>query len=95
MNIQKPLIIEAEVRKVKKGRGAVRDFAIAYPTEKGATSAFPTTLSISFSFEDWHDDNEPKVGQIVMLTDIHKFAQGWRSRNATPVVATDNQEGQD
>lgn len=50
-------------------------------------SALPTEATVTFSISEYEGDHVPRPGQIVLLSDIEKFAKGWRARSVKPVRA--------
>ncbi len=43
--------------------------------------------TVTFSLSEWSGRHGPKRGQVVILSDIEKFKDGWRARSASPVCA--------
>lgn len=76
--------VEAVVSAVK-GEGNDR-FAVAYPTHDSSLISAGTT--ITFSLSEWEGGHEPRRGQVVILTEVEKFAKGWRARRARPIRLT-------
>jgi hypothetical protein len=67
--------IEASVAKVVEGK---KPYAVTYPES--------ANTSITFSLAAWLDEVPPQVGQIVILTGVRKFREGWRARSGRPVL---------
>lgn len=67
-----------------KGR---TEFVVAY-LEKGKNlSEIGPDESVTFSMSCWHGTTPPQNGQVVELSNIQKFAKGWRALSARPVMA--------
>ncbi|MGE5298110.1 MAG: hypothetical protein ACM3KM_03030 [Acidobacteriaceae bacterium] len=59
-------------------------YVVAYTTSNGD---FPKGTSITFALTYWAGKMDPIKGQVVVVSNIQKFAKGWRAFGARPVMA--------
>ena len=71
--------IEAVVIKVVSGKKG-RPYVVTYI----GTDPVPVTFEMSA----WLDERAPENGQVVVLTGVRKFREGWRAVSARPVLYT-------
>ena len=77
--------VVSDIRGPKSSR-----FAVTYPSDDTLLSKGAT---ITFSLSKWGGDGLPEKGQVVILTDVTKFAKGWRAGSARPVRISSKKEG--
>lgn len=73
------------------GHGRDR-YAVTHPEKE--LSSLSKGETITFSLMDWDGSKEPLKGQIVVLSEIEKFARGWRARQARPVIFSEEGEAE-
>ena len=80
MTISENEEVEAVVSDIKGPKS--NRFAVTYPSD---SALLPQGATITFSLSEWKGGGLPKKGQVVILTEVEKFAKGWRAQGARPV----------